>query len=363
MNILKSFFLSIILCLSLFAQSQTPEFEKFTPRDGLIGRDVECIYQDSYGFMWFGTWMGINRYDGTEFRFYEIFPAHPRFVSSNFVSAITEDSYGYLWIGTLRGLIRLDPFSGRTLTFLHNKNNPDTPSHNFVTSIFIDRENIIWFGTQGGGLNKLITDPGGQNPEFSHYLFEGDTNKNIRNNSVYSVYGNSRPDNDLLWVGTANGLIAFNKKNEQYRRYIHNPDDNTSLPSNEISVIHEDKQGQIWIGTDDGFICSINKTSKGNYFFNNYLTDTQSKINHIADADSHSLWLAGNIETGLINFDTKTGKVDKFFHDPENPKSIHWNSIYALYKDCSGILWVGAEGALNYFNPQKIKFRQFLALP
>ena len=49
-----------------FAQPDKIKFEHITVNDGLSQNTVNCIFQDSRGFMWFGTHDGLNRYDGYE---------------------------------------------------------------------------------------------------------------------------------------------------------------------------------------------------------------------------------------------------------------------------------------------------------
>ena len=56
-----------------------------------------------------------------------------------------------------------------------------------------------------------------------------------------------------FWVGTfGGGLHTFNRKTEQFQRYLHNPDDPRSIGSDIILAIYEDSTGTLWIGTDGG---------------------------------------------------------------------------------------------------------------
>ncbi|GEP93551.1 Two component regulator propeller [Chitinophaga terrae (ex Kim and Jung 2007)] len=70
---------------------------------GLSNNFVRCIYQDRNGFMWFGTYDGLNRYDGYEFKIFRNNFKNNRSLINNWINAISEDAQGNLWIGTRQG--------------------------------------------------------------------------------------------------------------------------------------------------------------------------------------------------------------------------------------------------------------------
>src|ERR1700728_4442926 len=67
---------------------------------GLSQSNVICIFQDSRGFMWFGTRDGLNKYDGYTFTVYKYDAVNGNSLSHNTVEDITEDSGGNLWLAT-----------------------------------------------------------------------------------------------------------------------------------------------------------------------------------------------------------------------------------------------------------------------
>ena len=89
-------------------QASTIRFDRVTVGDGLSQNVVLAIAQDWWGFMWFGTEDGLNKYDGYQFAVYKHDPADDATLSDNFISTIYEDRNGDLWIGTRNGLNRLD---------------------------------------------------------------------------------------------------------------------------------------------------------------------------------------------------------------------------------------------------------------
>src|SRR5690349_806176 len=107
-----SFFLicSLLYCKILYAQPLSgPQNVKFThinTRDGLSQSTVTCILKDRYGFMWFGTEDGLNKYDGRRFTIYRKSLSDKKSLAGNSISALYEDKAGSLWIGTKEGLSR-----------------------------------------------------------------------------------------------------------------------------------------------------------------------------------------------------------------------------------------------------------------
>lgn len=92
------------------------QFRHRSIKDGLSQGMVHAITQDRYGFMWFGTKDGLNRYDGYSFTVYRHDPADSTTVRNSFINAVLEDRAGRLWVGTPTGL---DVFDRATETFHH----------------------------------------------------------------------------------------------------------------------------------------------------------------------------------------------------------------------------------------------------
>jgi len=94
--------LVIILSLPLLSQAQQTGtlFNHYNIQNGLIMNNVEYIHIDMDGFVWLGTYAGLQRFDGYEFKAYTYDPANPSSISDNFISTIFEDDSANLWIGT-----------------------------------------------------------------------------------------------------------------------------------------------------------------------------------------------------------------------------------------------------------------------
>src|SRR5690348_8942818 len=71
---------------------------------GLSNNSVRCIYQDQKGFLWFGTYDGLNRYDAYNFKVFRNNFNNPSSLTNNFINAIDEDKNGNIWVGTRQGV-------------------------------------------------------------------------------------------------------------------------------------------------------------------------------------------------------------------------------------------------------------------
>ncbi|MCP4220573.1 MAG: hypothetical protein GY765_38455, partial [bacterium] len=90
----------------LTARSENIRFRHINVDHGLTTNTVFCIFQDSRGFMWFGTEDGLNRYDGYDFNIYRSDAGNPATLSHNYIQVIYESpvSPDILWVGTTEGL-------------------------------------------------------------------------------------------------------------------------------------------------------------------------------------------------------------------------------------------------------------------
>ncbi|HVK48764.1 MAG TPA: two-component regulator propeller domain-containing protein, partial [Pseudobacter sp.] len=136
----------------VFAQQPGISFKHIQNEQGLSNSTIECIFQDSRGFLWFGTRDGLNRYDGYQLTVYRYDPKIPGSISDNFIKSIGEDSNKVLWVGTSNGLNRFNEESQQFTRFKHDASNAHSLPNNQVNTLFKDRTGKLWAGTAAGGL-------------------------------------------------------------------------------------------------------------------------------------------------------------------------------------------------------------------
>lgn len=130
----------ICLPLATLLQAQN-QMKTLGVEDGLSQGFVTCMLQDKQGFMWFGTYDGLNRYDGYTVRRFTSKPFDPWSLQSSFITKLYEDDRELLWVGTHHGLYVFDPLTERFF-------NLSLPEHqlpaNPVEKIIIDREGTVF---------------------------------------------------------------------------------------------------------------------------------------------------------------------------------------------------------------------------
>lgn len=180
------------------------------------------------------------------------------------VYSMMEDNNGDIWIGTrLHGLFRFRPKKQKEYNFEVEHFTNDTAddyslSNNNIFGIFQDSHNRIWVCTYGGGLNLIEQDENGR----IRFVHSGNLLKNYPLKTSPSVRSISEPNQETLLVGTTNGLISFSsnfKKPEdiQFYRNTRKSDDASSLISNDVMYIYTDKNGEIYVLTENGGINQI----------------------------------------------------------------------------------------------------------
>lgn len=329
----------------LNAQLPAVKFTHLTNMDGLSQSSVQAILKDKYGFMWFGTQDGLNRYDGYTFKVYRHQPKDPGSLRKSHITSLYEDRQGNLWVGTLNGALSM--YDRKHDSFIHFKetNGELTGlSQKTITALYEDRENNFWVGTYWK-LN-LLNRQTGQVTQFGH---DAKDPASISNDGITAIFEDSKNN---LWIGTSAGLNVLDQKTKKFKRYFHEDARSNSLSHNHITVIKEDSRGRLWIGTDDGLNLFDPATESFTYSRNdpsNPTSISNSRITAIENADNGKLWIGTG--TSLELFD-----ADKMFihftSNPNDPTSLFRNSsIMSLLYDKEGILWAGtSQGGINRYD-------------
>jgi|CZKP01.1.fsa_nt_gi ligand-binding sensor domain-containing protein len=352
-------------------QSSYPEFRHISIELGLSQSNVNCILQDSKGFLWLGTKDGLNRYDGYSFRVYQNNPTDSNSISDNYITALAEDKSGNIWVGTLGGkLNRLNNSTQQIKVYdllidpLFNENNSGRPEalpcySNFnngtIASIICDREGIIYAGTWGNGFFRYDLNT----KSFSkHFFFLEDINSVSSNNILSLALDNT----GTIWIGTlGGGLNKLEIKKEKGTGkeeflFVKNPGGIT-LNEN-ISSLTVDNNN-LWIGSFSG----ISKLNIASGIIQN-LTGSSEKITGLALDRSGNIWI-GTFGGGIEKFDTLTQKFSDYRNNPSDQNSVDDNDIVSITVDRTGLVWAGTFSGygVNKLNPEKFRFNYYPAEP
>lgn len=343
---------SLICFTKVAAQQDNLYFERLSLEKGLSQASVNCITQDHYGFIWFGTNDGLNRYDGYNFVVYKNNPKNSNSLSSNVITKIFEDPIGLLWIGTSTGLNCYDPRKEKFTHYL--KMDPKYPGNNFVTSIY-EANKTLWVGTYSG-LNKYDR----ENDSFITYRNDL-TTPNFINDQISVIYQDKMGQ---LWLGTEKGLckVVLNNKEINFIFYNHSPEviaKNKDKDRDRITAIYQDKTNQLWLGTNyNGLSWFDEKQQKlipyseiNNPISDKYITD-------ICEDSLGNLWVS--TQKGLNIYDIQTKKFINYYSS-SSPTSLSSNFITSIYKDRSNIVWIGTSLGISKFDFQNRRFNTYRA--
>ena len=341
-------------------------FGRINVADGLSYDVVYTILQDRYGYLWFGTEEGLNKYDGDSFTTYQHEPADSLSLSDSWISALLEDGEGNLWVGTRHGgLNRFDrdteeflryPFSncdGAECSTPYGINSP------LVTSLYQDAEGNIWIGTFAG-LSSF--DP--ETERFTHYRHEPGNPRSLSNDKVWCLAGDL---SGALWVGTWNsGLNRLDLDGDAFVQYRQGHVDGSHISSDRIRSILVRKNGAVWIGTSGGGLNRYNTASGRFEVFshdkNTLGTLLENRVWSLFE-DSRGVMWVGTFGGGLARFDRSTRTFRHFVHDPDNPNSISSNAVSTVLEDRSGILWLGSDRGVSRFNLAQERHLQYVHDP
>jgi len=313
---IKISILALVSCLFLNTNlySQNFAFRSMTLEDGLPSSLITYVYQDSKGYIWFGSDNGLGRYDGFKV---ERFGAKQG-VPLSFVTKIIEASNKNMWFSTFsKGVIVFDGKKWKVFDFDNG-----FPAKK-VFDMIETSDGRMLFGTEKG---VMVYDKG---------VFLNLTIKNLwPGRVVRAVY--ETKDKKLLF-GTLSGLLIVN--GDKYKFYT----DNDGLIHNRVLSIKEDDENNIWIGTAEGL--SLLKGEKWYSFSKNDVLNND--VVFCQEADSEDMMWFGT-QKGIMNFDGK-----KWVSITEENGLIS-NYVYSLENDREGNLWVGTQTGVSILKNRAI---------
>ena len=112
--------------------------------------------------------------------------------------------------------------------------------------------------------------------EFRNYTYEPGNPSSISDNFITTIF---EDDSANLWIGTKeNGLNLFNKEQENFHTFRHDPGNSKSLTNNSIpraqNVITQDGDGFVWVNTDNG----LNRIDLSDFSFESYYGDFSGQL-------------------------------------------------------------------------------------
>ena len=370
------------------------QFTNISIDDGLANSTALCTYQDSFGYIWFGTAKGLNRYDGYNFKSWELN------VGQRYVGCFLQINANTLLFGTGYGLGWYD-YALDTFRFdLPNRKNPYHNGQQGVSALFMDKNAQVWIGCHNG-VCKITSDEKGTRFRFFDFIVR---NELVAPGSIYKIVQDAK---GVLWVLSSKGLwhlyngnfekahIAPNsiQINEPVIAYDAEIDNNknliigsqkgifkvdydsaganiTLILSNllrgtnfENSAVHNiefSTDSLLWFDTDDHGVfvtqvATLNNASVPKIFNYQYSgihknSIASNRITHIYSDRNDIVWIT-TADNGISRYDKNGFYFSTIIPNEYVAASIPFGTVTALLKDQMGLLWVAVSGKGLYYQP------------
>ncbi len=342
-----------LTAIHLVAQPSSITFDRISVEQGLPSPYVTTIYQDSRGFIWFGTDAGLCRYDGLEVKIFKNSPADTASLAGNGIWSLCQDGKDVLWVGTYDGgLNRLDLRTEQIKRFNSHPSAPEIIRSFPIKALMVDQRGMLWIGTFGGGI--AIYDPA--QDSFSMMTHEPSNSNSLADNVVFSIIEDK---SGTIWIGTSNGLSRFNPQGSRFTNYRNETRNPASLSNNVVVIVFQDAAGTIWAGTKEGLNRLDSASGTFEQFLNHPDHPTSLSFNQVYAVGEHrsagtaSLWV-GTAGGGLNLFDHKTKRFRHVKNRIDDRTSLSDDNITSFFTDRTGTLWIGTiQGGANKINTEK----------
>jgi len=323
--------------------------------DGEEVFDVYEITQDHQGYIWMKTNLGLIRYNGFEGKKYDITRDDFSLTTNDYIGSLYVDHLGELWIGANSGLSKYNSDSDSLFQY---PSFIDNIKLTMIRSITEDKNRNIWIGTRNGSLIRYER----ESDSFTRFLNNPSDSLNVVYSGIYHLLVDQNNNlwigtntNDVTAVS---GLVSYNISTGKVKQFLHDPSDPNSLLDNRISAIYEDQQGQILIGTyKSGFHIYDPKkellkriSSDANNPNNIHAPYTEEnvfgndpRVNLIHQDQNGDYWI-GTTGKGINHFNARTNILNNYNFDLINPQIL-----WSIYEDRQSNLWVGGAMGSGLF--------------
>ncbi len=355
------FIILFALNIQVYAQYRNLRFEHFTPNEGLSRASVTCIIQDKKGFIWAGTFNGLNRFDGYDFHVYHYVQNDPSSLSHNYISSIALDYKGDLWVGTSDGLNKYVGSRDEFVRYRKDRKNPFSISDDQIETIFEDSKKRLWIGTRNGGLNLYDE----KTNRLKHYYYGKNSPFSISSNFVREIFEDKK---GRLWIGHWNGAIDIKDKGDSvFKPLQSNGKKLTNMP---ITAISQSKDGTIWIGTQGDGLLRLSFDNNDSFTVKRYHHNSARKNSISGNVifslmiDSNGFVWIGTEDEGLSIYDPLSDSFITYKANPIDPFSLNNNSIYTIFEDRDNNVWLGTyAGGINLVVKGKAYFHHYKNMP
>ena len=332
-------YILLLLLLSFLSAFPQNNITNYNSSDGLSQTEINCITQDSTGFIWIGTQGGLNRFDGRNFITYQHIVEDANSLSNNYIRDLLCEGK-FIWVATHGGgLNKLNTITGKSINYNYKLKGSENFDANIITSIIPLPDKRLMLGTEGCGI--LIFNK--KKNSFENYTL---SKTSPRKNNVLRL---NKWNDSLTNAITEEDVYVFNIRSKSFTSLI--------VPNNQsVTAVSRINDNQMIVGTQEGELFYVNIIN-GEFIFTP-LGLNCSPIKSILPVDQAHMWISTVGGTLLLSL-----KQNKFVSPQimELPDEISNLKIKCIFKDRSNILWIGTtENGIYKLN---LKRKYFKSLP
>lgn len=349
----------LLLCLPMLLSAEIYNFSRLDNTHGLSNNQIESIFKDSRGFMWFGTNFGLNRYDGYQVKVFLSSKNNPNSLLYNPVPKIQEDFQGNIWITGNPSPVVYDV---HTETFIRDlRPYLETLGITFIpTLVEIDAEKNYYFYQANAGIWKYEV----KTKQLRQFKQSASPN-DLTLGTISAIKGDHR----YCWVVHTSGLLERYdeaRNTVDFRNRFVQENNRGTVFSKRIFL---DSKGNPWIypGLSDRGVLKYDFQKMGWVYYGNNRLDfhspydrliTSDLVRDVAEDKLGNIWIATD-HGGINILDKQSESITVLRNDPMNPNSVSQNSCISLFCDDCGIVWVGTyKNGVSFYHPGMFKFNK-----
>ncbi|MEM7161657.1 MAG: two-component regulator propeller domain-containing protein [Bacteroidota bacterium] len=346
-----------VLCASYFGllklDPRTSRFERIeTPSIESDEYAIWNLYQDDNKFIWIACNDGLkichvdslnevdNYYCYTQSLNAESIP-------SNFIWGIEREAKGNFWFASFSGLFRTKNLDIRNLRFDRISEQQEIPNNlvsYMVNALHIDQDNHLWVATYDDGLKHLDLNVFDENGiEFEHIRNRPFDNSSIASNEVISIY---RDEQDILWVGSTGGLSKYDANRNFFQHVKHILNEPNSISENSVLSVLELSDGRMICGTKgEGLNIELQpgQTRFAQLDSSLYSSLGSNQINRIYEDKFGVIWIC--TYEGIYFTELEYLNADKWRKIDAQDGLCH-NFVYDIFQQSDSVYWVATYGGL-----------------
>lgn len=347
LGIAKKSALVMMLCCAFTVEvlAQQLNVTIFNADNGLPQSQVNCLYQDSYGFLWVGTQDGLACFDGYTFKAFTHNPVDTLSIANNFIFDIAEDNDRNIWIGTIAGVSKYSRGQGHFTNYSFAIDSFETLDCG-ISSISVSQNGCIWLSASGV---LFLYNP--KNEKFTRYPHYTGT-KEILVADISPIVEDSK---GTVWAGTKNGLYVLDKSTGAFSPVA--PNCSVGSKSCNIQTIFEDSNRKVWVGTEDGlFVYDSPSNSYVPFLSKGKPVFSGSSVRFIGEDLDGSISVGTNRCLSRIDTNGTIRSISEVIHNGNVVRVFNVNSVI---RDRSKVLWIGTLSGLVKCNYYNLRFKGF----